>query len=354
METILEGSGLPGLGELRGLLTELLGGDRASGRLIEQETLQPRKARVHRLRFEVNGRPRSLVVKRLKPEIARRNELVIRRWLPAVGLHEYGAPLLGSVADRGGACVWQVYEDLGPHELDPRDPDRGRVAAAIVLIARMHTRFADHALLGEVRLHGGDLGIHFYESNMVDALHALQSWQPHEESQQGLRDRLLARLGALRDSRPQRAGALARFGGPETLLHGDLWANNVFVFPGPEGLEARLIDWDHAAVGPASYDLSTFLLRFPPADRAWILGLYRDAAAEAGRQLPGDGDLNLLFETHEQARFANRMIWPAIALAVDNAAWGAEALAEVEGWFQQLAPVLVLAEAGQTRENGCP
>src|SRR6266542_6642908 len=262
LNKILDGSGLPGLIELRELLAELLGGSEAAGRLIEQQMLQPKGSRVFRLRFDFDGQTRSVVIKRLKPEIARRNELVAKRWLPAVALKDRGAPLLGSVADRSGICVWHVYDDLGRHELDPREPDRERVGAAVELIARMHTRFAGHALLGEIRLHGGDFGIHFYESNVLDATYALEAWQP-EIPQDGLRDRLLGRLYKLRDALPQRAQALAELGGPETLLHGDLWAINVFVIPTANGLHARLIDWDHAAVGPASYDLSTFLLRFP-------------------------------------------------------------------------------------------
>ncbi len=350
LNKILDGSGLPGLIELRELLAELLGGSEAAGRLIEQQMLQPKGSRVFRLRFDFDGQTRSVVIKRLKPEIARRNELVAKRWLPAVALKDRGAPLLGSVADRSGICVWHVYDDLGRHELDPREPDRERVGAAVELIARMHTRFAGHALLGEVRLHGGDFGIHFYESNVLDAIYALEALRPSTLNSQPpisqVRDRLLERLHELRDELPQRAQALAEWGGPETLLHGDLWAINVFVIPTSNGLIARLIDWDHAAVGPASYDLSTFLMRFPAPHRPWVLELYRQAVAEAGWRLPGERDLNVLFETHEYARFANRIIWPAIALVMDRGEWGVEALAEIVDWFEQLEPVLpVAAEA---------
>ena len=143
---------------------------------------------------------------------------------------------------------------------------------------------------------------------------------------------------------PRRAQAEADWGGPETLLHGDLWPINVFVIPAADGLRARLIDWDHTAVGPASYDLSTFLLRFPSEHRRWVLDLYRKAVAGAGRYLPGERELNRLFETHEYARFANRIIWPAIALVMEHAAWGVEELAEIDGWFGQFEPVLPVAE----------
>ncbi len=342
LERCLEGSGQAGLEELRQLLDELLGGNSVAGRLVEQQTLQPRGQRVMRLRFAIDGQPRSVVVKRLKPEIARRNELVGQRWLPAIGLEERSTPLLGSVAARRGACVWHVYDDLGPWELDAGQPDRARVAAAVELIAQIHTRFADHPLLGEIRLHGGDLGIHFYEANVRDAIRALQAWRP-APGPGALRDRLLERLRQLRDQLPQRAQALADGGGPETLLHGDLWAINVFVIPDAGGLRARLIDWDHAAVGPSSYDLSTFLLRFPIQHRSWVLELYERAVAPAGWPIPPAEALNGLFETHEYARFANRIIWPAIALAMDRAEWGLEALVEVEQWFREWQPVLPAA-----------
>ena len=339
LSKILDGSGQPGVIELRELLQELIGGLGGVAYFTGEDTLQPRAQRVFRLRFSVRGQAYSVVIKRLKPSIARRNELVARRWLPAVGLSDSGPPLLGSVAAQSGDCVWHVYGDLGQGELDPREPDRDRVQAAVELIAQMHTRFAEHPLLGEARLHGGDLGIHFYEANVRDAGYALQRVKPAAQHA-ALRDRLLERLGKLLRQQRERADTLAEGGGPETLLHGDLWAINVFVIPTSNGLRVRLIDWDHAAVGPATYDLSTFLLRFPPQHRSWILDLYRQAVAGAGWQLPHDRELNLLFETHELARFANRMIWPAVALVMDQADWGFEELAEVDRWFEQLQSAL--------------
>jgi len=339
LDNVLEDSGQPGLVELRGLLQQLIDGSDGVGRLIDQHPLQPPVCSVFRLCFAIDGQTRSVVVKRLKPETARRNELVGQRWLPAIGLRGICAPLLGRVAARSGGCVWHVYEDLGSWELATREPDRERVLAAIELIAQIHTRFARHALMGEVRLHGGDLGIHFFESNVRDAITALQAWQP-SRAQCALVDRLLERLHTLRAELPCRAQALAELGGPETLLHGDLWAINVFVIPTAQGLQARLIDWDRAGVGPASYDLSTFLMRFPKCERLWILDLYRAAVAPAGWRLPDACDLDLMFETAELARFANRIIWPAIALVQDHAEWGFDELAEIEKWFGNLEPVL--------------
>src|SRR5437762_13053442 len=274
LDKALESHGLPGLLELRGLLQGLLGGPTAEGCLLEEQTLQARALRVFRLRFLINGKLRQVIVKRLKPEIARRSELVEERWLPAVGMTDNGPALLGHVAEPGGNCTWHVYDDLGSCELDVTRIDRERVSAAIKLIAQLHLQFARHPLLGEVRLHGCDLGIHFYDANVRDATYALEACQALPQ-QTSVVARLLKRLDKLRQELPHRARALAAWGGPETLLHGDLWGINVFVIPTPRGLHVRLIDWDHASVGPASYDISTFLVRLPPQERAWVLEVYR-------------------------------------------------------------------------------
>jgi aminoglycoside/choline kinase family phosphotransferase len=339
LDRVLESHCQPGLAELRGLLQELLGGPEAQGRLIDEQTLQPRALRVFRLRFEINGQTRQVIVKRLKPEIGRRSELVERRWLPAAGMAENGPALLGSIAEPSGNCVWHVYDDLGPAELDVTRIDRERVRAAIKLVARLHMQFARHRLLGEVRLHGCDLGMHFYAANVRDATYALEACQPSPQ-QAPLRDGLLERLSRLSKELPQRTQALETWSGPETLLHGDLWHINIFVIPTQNGLHVRLIDWDHASVGPASYDLSTFLLRLPSQERSWVLDVYRDETSQAGWCLPTPQVLNFLFETAEYARMANRIIWPAIALVQDGAAWAWESLEEINQWFEDFAPVL--------------
>ena len=105
---------------------------------------------------------------------------------------------------------------------------------------------------------------------------------------------------------------------------------------GAEGPRARLIDWDHVGVGPFSYDLSTFLFRFPAAQRPRILERYRNAVSRAGSWLASPPNLDLLFDTAERARYANRVIWPVRALLQEHADWGFPELAEVERWFQAL------------------
>jgi Phosphotransferase enzyme family len=350
LDEVLDGGDRRGLPELRAVLQEVLGRPGTTARLIDPQRL---KSRVYRLHYETSGRLHSLVLKRLQPSLAQRNELVARRWLPALGLGGHGPVLLGVAAERSGRCVWHIYEDLGDRTLAAGDADPRQVEAAVALIAQLHTRSARHALLPEYRLYGGDLGIHFYASNVRDAIYSLEALERSavelSAERLGLRDRLLARLHKLLDEQSYRAHLMAELGGPEVLLHGDLWTTNVLVCPTGNGLRARLIDWDHAAVGPISYDLSTFLCRFPPADRHWILDLYQDAVGHLGWRLPSAADLNLLFDTAEQARLANRVIWPALAVLDGQAEWGFEELAAFERWFEMVTPVLPYEATGDRR-----
>jgi len=302
------------------------------------------KSRVYRLSAGSDGRVRSFVLKRFDPWLGRRNEFVIRRWLPAIGLGDRSPQLLAMVADRRGRWVWHVYEDLGGGPVEPAHPDRARVVAVVDLIAQLHTRAARHALLPECRHYCGDLGAPFFRANVRDAITLLEDLLPPRveptPERAALCNRLLGRLYRLRDELPGRLQMLEALGGPDTLLHGDLWTANALVAARPDGFTARLIDWDHAAVGPVSYDLSTFLYRFPRRERPWILDAYRRAIARAAWCLPPTCDLNMLFETAECARYANRLIWPAAELRQEHGTWGWDQLAEVERWFDALESAL--------------
>jgi hypothetical protein len=304
------------------------------------------KSGVYRLQCEIDGAPRSFVGKRLDPDIARRNELVARRWLPAAGLGEIGPPLLAVAAEHDGSCVWHLYTDLGETGLDATDSGSPRVAHAVVAIARIHIAFAGHALIPECRLWGGDLGIYFYGASVRDAIGSLEALREQGprlgRERTCLVERLLERLAQHASEQDARADALSRHGGPETLLHGDLWPMNVMVHPNGHDLHARLIDWDHAAVGPVAYDLSTFLTRFPVSDRMPILRRYEQEVGRVGWHLPPAAELNFLFETAELARVANRVIWPALAAYEEGADWAYAELEEVERWFEQLEPLLPL------------
>src|SRR5436309_2923278 len=99
LDDLLDGSGQPGSRELSRLLKELLGGDEATGRVLDYCNLKPRQPRAYRFYFVIDDEVRSMVAKRLELAAAQRNQLVATRWLPAVGLGEIGPTLLGVAAD---------------------------------------------------------------------------------------------------------------------------------------------------------------------------------------------------------------------------------------------------------------
>jgi thiamine kinase-like enzyme len=326
---------------LPSLLQTLVRDAGTSGRPAAGEELKPG---VYRLRFAAAGETQSVIAKRLEPGRARRNQLVAQRWLPAVGLSGCVPSLLGIAAEPSGAAVWHVYEDLGDNTLEAKAADPGPIAAAVKLIADLHMRFAEHRLLAECRFYGDDFGAGFFGANVRDAIRSLESLRPPAirmgSNDAALRDRLLRRLHNLLDEEPLRAHSLAELGGPETLLHGDLWTTNAILVPNGDGVEARLIDWDHVGVGPVTYDLSTFLARFPAGERHWILNLYRRQIRRCGWQMPEAEVLNSLFDTAEYARLANRVIWPALAAWDGEAEWAFRELAEVEQWLDELRQIL--------------
>jgi len=330
----------PGAAELCALLQEMLGGDGRSERAIRLERL---KREVYRLR--IGSRPgHTLVLKRLKPAIAQTDRFVAERWLPALGLGDRCPRLLGAAAQRDGGWVWHVYEDLG-HDTLAGQRQPWRLAAAVDLIAELHTRAAVHPLLPEVRWRARDLGVHFFTSNLRDSIAALEALatfrRPVPSEFPASRARLLRRLNELLDDAPRRVRVMEEVGGPDTLLHGDLWPKNIFVTTAADDPRARLIDWDHVGAGPFSYDLSTFLYRSSTEDRPWILRRYREVVERAGWRLPGNEELNLLFHTAEGARCAHSILFDAMAVLNDGAEWEIGELMDYERWMEALRPPLL-------------
>jgi hypothetical protein len=336
----LDEAGQSGTDEVWALLPELCP-DLFAGSGLRLDRLN---SRVFRVRSVLNDEEISVVLKRLKPSLAERNEFIIRRWLPGIGLPNVAPALLGKIGDGRSTCVWNVYEDVGTTVLNARNPQADAVAAVLESVAQLHTRAAGAPLLTECRQHLEDLGIRYFISSVGDAIASLEALRALEPTfttpQRVVRDRLLERLRTLIESGPLRAQLMRELGGPPTLLHGDLWTINTLVIPGSNGMTARLIDWDRAGVGPVAYDLSTFLYRFPCGERRWILNEYRNAIGRAGWYLPEDPDLNVLFDTAECARYASRIIWPAAALLNERAESGHSELAQILGWFDALEPVL--------------
>jgi len=353
-----------GLGppELIETLHELLrGAGGATGR-VSTEKLSG--SRVHRLRVDVDHHARSFIVKRFsRAHIAQRNQMVATRWLPAAGLADSVPALLGVAAERNGRRVWHIYEDLGDCMLACKDAgkdrrrifrsDPERIESAVALIARIHALFAGHPLLAECRLYGDDFGSQFFVSAVNDAVRCLVALLARKDEGAAawtdLLCRLLAKMHDLRRQQAERVNAVERFGGPETLLHGDLWPINVMVSADGGTRQARLIDWDHVGVGSVTYDLSTFLTHFPPEDRQWILDLYLRCMSAFGIRFAPDTDWNLLFDTAEQSRLAVAIAWEALSALDHPADWAFEELALVEQWFELLEPILPVASVTEAR-----
>jgi hypothetical protein len=364
---LLAGFGELGVRELRDALGELCT-DANNARLTAQQKL--RRPHIYRIKIEDGGAIRSLIIKRLNPEIAYRNECVVSEWLPAGGFTKAGPPLLGVAAERSGRCVWHIYRDLGDCSLAGADPtdketeidvgflskpafdaDPERLRDAVAMIARIHARFAEHPLLTECRLLGRDLGSHFYTMSVRDGLRGLRALESSEfkwpYERRMLLFRLTTRLEMLQQEQTHRLQVMADFGGPETLLHGDLSPKNTMVFRDRWGLHTRLIDWDYVGVGPISYDLSNFLSHFPHGARQSIMDAYIRCMEKLGWRFTPHTDWNLLFETAEYARLANTVLWRVLALTKGPADWAFDDLVLLDEWFDKLAPVLPLA---QTKE----
>jgi hypothetical protein len=325
----------PGAAELCAVVRELLGAAAESARTMRLQRFQEG---VYRLRIGSQAGCHSVILKRHEPAIAQRDRLTLERWLPQLGLGDRCARLLAGAAERRRLWVWHVYEDLGDETLAVRR-SKPSLRAAIDLIADLHTRAARHAILPEVRRHSRDHGIDFFYTSVRDAIAALEALNPDRRSLPAesatARARLLEQLHDLLEDAPRRAQAMADAGGPDTLLHGDLWPENIFLTPNGDGFHAQLIDWDHVSVGPASYDLSTVIYRAPAEERTWVLERYREAVEAQGWTLPANDELNLLFHTAESARCASCIPWPVIALN-EGEEWGARHLVEIERWFEVL------------------
>lgn len=332
---------IAGIAELRNLLLTLLGGPCQHGVLLEQTRIG---YTVFRFQFEIAGQTYSLVAKLLETRHARLNQLITERCLPAIDLADCGLPLLGSVALHSGDYVWHVFNDLGNSLLDIDEPNREYILAIAKLVAQIHTDFTDHELLGLCRLYGNTLGGEFYSTSVRDALRVLRGLQMQtgnfSSAQLEIQRRLSEQLHQLLMEEAYRLQALAEIGGPETLLHGDLWPQNAVVNLQNNKLHVRLLDWDRAGVGPVSYDVSAFLSRFPLSERLWILNCFREAAQNSGWTLPSQQELNVLFCTAEYARLANSIIWPALAILEHRAQWAFEDLSRINQWFEAMEPIL--------------
>lgn len=306
-------------------------------------TTAPRRASARR-----PAEPASVVVKRREPAVAHRERLLARRWLPAVGLADAGPPLLATVCEPEGDAVWSVYEWLDGASLDRTPVDPGNAGRVVEVVASMHVRFASHPLMAEVRHYGAHLGRDAYAGQLDDATLALATARRDPCVRTHLVDAVLTDLEhavhRAREETPALLALLGKVGGPDTLLHGDLWPKNVMA--GPRWL--RLIDWERLGVGPAMYDLSALLLRLPPATRRGALDRYLTHIAAAGWPIPTVEEVVFLTTALERARIATLISWRVLDLLQPSAGpaapWAGDQLRSIRTWWHQIDPSLEEAE----------
>ena len=293
---------------------------------------------VHRLQLE-GATCASVVVKRLPAKASQLERSVTDRWLPSVEMNGFGPPRRAAAGEGDGRYVWHVYDDLGPHGLDQGDVDPGRLGAAMNRLADLHASFARHPMLVEARFAAGDLGTHFYRNSVRDAARCVALLRPPavqpSAEQCRVRDEVAELLSHLTEDEPDRVRLLTELAGPTTLVHGDLTRANVFVLPEPGG--CRLIDWDHAGVGPCGFDISTHVAYYAPAQRRLVLNLYTQAMADRGFPFADDLDWDLLVRTFEAGRLANQIIWIALGILEGNA-WGFRELADWRDALEAVDP----------------
>lgn len=341
---------------LEARIEHMLTASGAKPELIEHRSIK--KRHVHRQVWRVGTAQHRFVLKCFEPRRSGVERRALERWLPTLGMADAAPALLAVVAVSDAQSVWHVYEDLGDWTLDaddrserlPRDrgfltamatpPDWARLEAVLVRLAQLHEASAGHALLGECRYWSGDLGGHYLASSVRDAIAALEALKPLSPTQQRTHDQLLAALSRLDDEAKHRCAELESYGGPDCLLHGDFGVRNAMVVPYQGGWSARIIDWDHAGIGPASYDLSTLLLQIPHEQRARALGAYCSFRRNPERGWPTTEIWNGLFDTAERSRFANMVIWPALWATDGELDSAFETLSAIASWFEALQPVL--------------
>ena len=246
------------------------------GKAAQQLRAEKLDGRAYRVKLEASEH-RSVVLKIFRVPRARRNELVLHRWLPAVGLSDLAPRLLAVAPAPDESSVWHVYEDCGDVTLADRQ-DPGSIRSGLRAIARVHAAFVEHPLLEEITTQGKPPGNYFFDTPelhesvraSVERLNGSHD-VPRSDTIAKLADCLAALAPLFANSAP--------ISGPQTLLHGDLYPSNIVVSNGAhdEGRAARLIDWDRVGIGPFIFDLAFIVGELPPESRQLALNAYRES-----------------------------------------------------------------------------
>jgi serine/threonine protein kinase len=230
---------------------------------------------------------------------SRREVRIYRRLLAG---QRFGAPALyASLYDEHQGHYWLFLEDLGEETL--KGGDREDWMAAVRLLARMHGTYLGRE--EELRALDclGDQGTDYYHAIAGTArLHIKSSGDP----------KALARFDALMAPYPGLVAELIRQ--PRTLVHGDIFPDNLLLQPGPR---VRLIDWESAAIGLGVWDLVRLLDGWG-TDRAYFIMAYREEMARLTGTVPDD------------TAFARTLTICTILNSLWHLAWEADACRDAE------------------------
>ena len=350
LEAILTAGERGALGQIEHAIRRAVPAPAGPLRVIDHERLRPH---VYRLRLAAADAPRSIVLKRLRPEQGARERLLVRRLLPAAGVGWLAPPLRAFAVEREGERAWHVYDDLGDVSLAGGPLTPARLEPVVDAMAGLHRAFARHPELGPWRGRFGDLGIHYLEAGVragVRLLGALPLDLPRARRARPVREGLLERLRAWAGEIDERAAALRALDPDPTLVHGDCHGRNALLVEGGAEPRVRIIDWDHAAVGYGIFDLATFVEELPVELRAGVVERYR-RARYGGALAPTRAAWNRMLDTARIARFADEVVWDCLAVFDGEVDYG---LGKLAMWLEAIEAMTPLLPPEDRRAERAP
>jgi aminoglycoside/choline kinase family phosphotransferase len=210
---------------------------------IKRQPLETSSHAIDRLRVTLaSGERLRVIFKRLCPgEKLYGNEREVLIYQRLLDGERFGAPALyASAFDEAQGRYWLFLEYLGLTTLEHGDTEDW--FAAVRWLARMHGSY--HGRQDDLRELGClmDHGPAYYHMVAETARHNLELAGAAEG---------LARFDAVMDWYDSLVSYLVSQ--PRTLVHGDIFAQNLIVQPGGR---IRAIDWESAAVGLGAWDLA--------------------------------------------------------------------------------------------------
>jgi hypothetical protein len=287
---------------------------------LQRRPLTTSSHAIERLRVTLaSGEVLRVVFKRLQPgEKLYGNErevLIYRRLLDG---ERFGAPALyASVNDERERRYWLFLEDVGSSTLDEGDVEEWLAAAR--WLAGMHGAY--HGREDDLRAPGClmEHGPAFYRLVAQTARRNLQLAGAAEA---------LVRF----DSVMRRYDSLVNYlvGESRTLVHGDIFAENLIVQP---GVRIRAVDWESAAIGLGAWDLAKLIDGWGSMKPTFLAAYLAEFERHVARPLDREG-FQRLFEHCEILNALWHLRWSV--QACQDASVVENLLVEMEARWQRL------------------